>query len=53
MFNIWYLKILFYIKLDIDLKNILFFIFNLIFKLIQSITTNKINLFLYYFLFIR
>ena len=34
MFRIWYEKILFYIKLDIDLKNILVFIFNFIFKLI-------------------
>ena len=32
MFNILYLKILFYVKLDIDLKNILFIIFHFIFK---------------------
>ena len=45
MFNIRYLKILFYIKLDIDFKNILFFIF----KLIPLIITNKINLVLYFY----
>ena len=42
MFNIRYLKILFYIKLDIDFKNILFFIFSFIFKLIPLIVTNKL-----------
>ena len=36
MFKILYLKILFYIKLDIDLKNVLLFIFKLI-KLIMTI----------------